>query len=190
MSEEKTNNNNNHDHHHHDYDDHDHQHCHGHDHHHHQHDEHEHVHHDHHHHHHHHSDNMLSYQQQHYFPQHNHSSCCSHHHGHEHEEKSDFQYIPKVINRSYQIEKEFFIDNIKYMQYKDETQMSHIMNLITKDLSEPYSIYTYRYFIHNWPHLSYLVSISLLKHTSHLATLLTIIPSFLYRLWTTMSTSA
>lgn len=32
------------------------------------------------------------------------------------------------------------------------------MELITKDLSEPYSIYTYRYFIHNWPHLCILVS--------------------------------
>ncbi|VDK50991.1 unnamed protein product [Anisakis simplex] len=32
-------------------------------------------------------------------------------------------------------------------------QMADIMQLITKDLSEPYSIYTYRYFIHNWPSL-------------------------------------
>ncbi|VDM76698.1 unnamed protein product [Strongylus vulgaris] len=36
---------------------------------------------------------------------------------------------------------------------KDETQIGDIMRLITKDLSEPYSIYTYRYFIHNWPEL-------------------------------------
>ncbi|KJH46116.1 acetyltransferase, GNAT family [Dictyocaulus viviparus] len=35
----------------------------------------------------------------------------------------------------------------------DETQIGDIMRLITKDLSEPYSIYTYRYFIHNWPEL-------------------------------------
>jgi len=45
---------------------------------------------------------------------------------------------------------------ISYIQYKDETQMPLIMRLIQKDLSEPYSIYTYRYFIHNWPHLCYL----------------------------------
>lgn len=30
-------------------------------------------------------------------------------------------------------------------------------DLITKDLSEPYSIYTYRYFLHTWPQLSFLV---------------------------------
>ncbi|KAF4526204.1 hypothetical protein B566_EDAN001888 [Ephemera danica] len=34
--------------------------------------------------------------------------------------------------------------------------MPDIMRLIQKDLSEPYSIYTYRYFIHNWPKLCYL----------------------------------
>lgn len=48
-------------------------------------------------------------------------------------------------------------DGISYWRYKDETQMSAIMQLITKDLSEPYSIYTYRYFIHNWPQLCFLV---------------------------------
>ncbi|VDP11192.1 unnamed protein product [Soboliphyme baturini] len=40
--------------------------------------------------------------------------------------------------------------------YQDESQMPFIMKLITKDLSEPYSIYTYRYFIHNWPSLCFL----------------------------------
>ena len=48
--------------------------------------------------------------------------------------------------------------SIQYMVYKSERQMGDIMKLITKDLSEPYSIYTYRYFIHNWPRLCYLVS--------------------------------
>ncbi|ELT99450.1 hypothetical protein CAPTEDRAFT_18748 [Capitella teleta] len=38
----------------------------------------------------------------------------------------------------------------------DKEQMPDIMRLITKDLSEPYSIYTYRYFIHNWPKLCFL----------------------------------
>jgi len=45
---------------------------------------------------------------------------------------------------------------ITYTQYSDETQMPLIMRLIQKDLSEPYSIYTYRYFIHNWPNLCFL----------------------------------
>ena len=31
------------------------------------------------------------------------------------------------------------------------------MRLMTKDLSEPYSIYTYRFFVHNWPELCILV---------------------------------
>uniref|UniRef100_A0A914VEU9 N-terminal methionine N(alpha)-acetyltransferase NatC n=2 Tax=Plectus sambesii TaxID=2011161 RepID=A0A914VEU9_9BILA len=44
-------------------------------------------------------------------------------------------------------------DRIRIVQYIDETQMADIMRLITKDLSEPYSIYTYRYFIHKWPEL-------------------------------------
>jgi len=48
---------------------------------------------------------------------------------------------------------------IKYIVYESERQMESIMQLITKDLSEPYSIYTYRYFIHNWPKLCFLVGI-------------------------------
>ena len=48
---------------------------------------------------------------------------------------------------------------IKYVVYESERQMECIMQLITKDLSEPYSIYTYRYFIHNWPKLCFLVCI-------------------------------
>lgn len=52
---------------------------------------------------------------------------------------------------------------IKLKNYENEKDMPEIMQLITKDLSEPYSIYTYRYFIHNWPNLCFLVSISFLK---------------------------
>lgn len=46
---------------------------------------------------------------------------------------------------------------VSYEPYQDETQMPIIMGLIDKDLSEPYSVFTYRYFIHNWPHLCLLV---------------------------------
>ncbi|KAJ3203679.1 N-alpha-acetyltransferase 30 [Clydaea vesicula] len=45
---------------------------------------------------------------------------------------------------------------IKIVRYKDETQLNAIINLIENDLSEPYSIYTYRYFIHLWPELCFL----------------------------------
>jgi len=48
------------------------------------------------------------------------------------------------------------IDRVTYVQYQSELQMPEIMRLIQKDLSEPYSIYTYRYFIHNWPMLCFL----------------------------------
>lgn len=51
------------------------------------------------------------------------------------------------------------ISEVTYLVYESERQMPNIMRLITKDLSEPYSIYTYRYFIHNWPNLCFLVSI-------------------------------
>lgn len=46
--------------------------------------------------------------------------------------------------------------DIKYMHYTDESQLSAIMKLMEKDLSEPYSIYTYRYFVNNWPKLCWL----------------------------------
>eukprot|EP01080_Neovahlkampfia_damariscottae_P003909 gene3909-7122_t len=40
---------------------------------------------------------------------------------------------------------------IKYEFYKDETQLGRIKYLMDLDLSEPYSIYTYRYFTNNFP---------------------------------------
>lgn len=43
--------------------------------------------------------------------------------------------------------------DIKYIDYKDESQLPLIMALVSKDLSEPYSIFTYRYFLHKWPEL-------------------------------------
>lgn len=41
-------------------------------------------------------------------------------------------------------------------EYVNELQMPDLIRVIQKDLSEPYSIYTYRYFIHNWPKLCFL----------------------------------
>ena len=45
---------------------------------------------------------------------------------------------------------------IDYVLYKDENQMPALRELISRDLSEPYSIFTYRYFINNWPNLCWL----------------------------------
>ncbi|CAG8689353.1 37_t:CDS:2 [Acaulospora morrowiae] len=47
-------------------------------------------------------------------------------------------------------------DIIKYVPYSSELQLPGIMSLIENDLSEPYSIYTYRYFINNWPDLCFM----------------------------------
>ncbi|BFZ60875.1 N-alpha-acetyltransferase 30 [Saitoella coloradoensis] len=44
-------------------------------------------------------------------------------------------------------------EDVVYEKYKDETELPDIMALISHDLSEPYSIYVYRYFIHQWPEL-------------------------------------
>ncbi|CAO0803731.1 unnamed protein product [Mucor circinelloides] len=47
-------------------------------------------------------------------------------------------------------------ETIQYSEYKSELQLPEIIHLIENDLSEPYSVYTYRYFIHNWPNLCFL----------------------------------
>eukprot|EP00126_Sphaerothecum_destruens_P015507 Sdes_comp9517_c0_seq1m988 len=51
-----------------------------------------------------------------------------------------------------------FPENYTLHSYQNESEMKEIMNLITQDLSEPYSIYTYRYFINNWPQLCFYIT--------------------------------
>ncbi|KAG0352407.1 hypothetical protein BGZ54_002813, partial [Gamsiella multidivaricata] len=48
------------------------------------------------------------------------------------------------------------IPRIDYIGYESEHQLQGMVSLIENDLSEPYSIYTYRYFLHQWPKLSFL----------------------------------
>ncbi|KAJ2813024.1 N-alpha-acetyltransferase 30, partial [Coemansia sp. 'formosensis'] len=43
--------------------------------------------------------------------------------------------------------------SITYTTYKTEDDLIPAIALIERDLSEPYSIYTYRYFVHQWPDL-------------------------------------
>ncbi|KIM53250.1 hypothetical protein SCLCIDRAFT_139375 [Scleroderma citrinum Foug A] len=45
---------------------------------------------------------------------------------------------------------------ILYRQYIGEPDLPHIMSLVQSELSEPYVIYTYRYFLHQWPQLTFL----------------------------------
>ncbi|KAH8370872.1 hypothetical protein KR093_005277 [Drosophila rubida] len=42
---------------------------------------------------------------------------------------------------------------ISYTVFNNEAQLKAVQSLIEKELSEPYSIYTYRYFVYNWPQL-------------------------------------
>jgi peptide alpha-N-acetyltransferase len=44
-------------------------------------------------------------------------------------------------------------ERIIYRDYIDERQLPEIQALVATDLSEPYSVFTYRYFLHNWPNL-------------------------------------
>lgn len=41
-------------------------------------------------------------------------------------------------------------------RYVGEEQMGIIMSLIDAELSEPYTVYTYRYFLNQWPQLCFL----------------------------------
>lgn len=45
---------------------------------------------------------------------------------------------------------------IEYVSYNGEHHLPLIMRLVDEELSEPYSIFTYRYFVYLWPNLSFL----------------------------------
>lgn len=51
------------------------------------------------------------------------------------------------------IDEDMIIPGIKFVNYKDESQMDSVMKLVGRDLSEPYSIFTYRYFLQRFPEL-------------------------------------
>ncbi|VDB90295.1 unnamed protein product [Peniophora sp. CBMAI 1063] len=45
---------------------------------------------------------------------------------------------------------------IIYRSYEGEADLPNIISLVQSELSEPYVVYTYRYFLRQWPHLSFL----------------------------------
>ncbi|CAL9014905.1 unnamed protein product [Prunus brigantina] len=45
---------------------------------------------------------------------------------------------------------------IEYVSYEGEDHLPLIMGLVDQELSEPYSIFTYRYFVYLWPQLCFL----------------------------------
>jgi hypothetical protein len=42
------------------------------------------------------------------------------------------------------------MDGITYRAYSGEHELPHIISLVQGELSEPYVVYTYRYFLHQW----------------------------------------
>jgi len=48
------------------------------------------------------------------------------------------------------------LSSVSYQSFKDPSSLSSIIKLVEKDLSEPYSVFTYRYFILGWPELTIL----------------------------------
>ena len=74
------------------------------------------------------------------------------------------QYLQKTLDESLSkvvISEDDKEKVIEFIAYQSEANLPDLTALITEDLSEPYSIYTYRYFLHNWPQLSFLVSFPL-----------------------------
>ncbi|XP_034659440.1 N-alpha-acetyltransferase 30A isoform X1 [Drosophila subobscura] len=44
---------------------------------------------------------------------------------------------------------------ITYTRFADETELKALQGLIESTLSEPYTLYTYRYFVYQWPELCF-----------------------------------
>jgi hypothetical protein len=53
-------------------------------------------------------------------------------------------------------------EEIAYVSYGGEQHLPLVMSLVDAELSEPYSIFTYRYFVYIWPQLTLLVRFCLL----------------------------
>jgi hypothetical protein len=54
------------------------------------------------------------------------------------------------------------VDGIRFTTFQGEHQLDALRALIDKDLSEPYSVFTYRYFLNTWPYLCLLVRTKML----------------------------
>ena len=46
-------------------------------------------------------------------------------------------------------------DKITYRTFEGEEDLQTIIDYMVANLSEPYPIYTYRYFVHKWPELTF-----------------------------------
>lgn len=62
--------------------------------------------------------------------------------------------------------KQLSLDGISFIQWegaKEKEYLPQIRQLISQDLSEPYSIYVYRYFLYQWGDLCFMVRFFLLS---------------------------
>lgn len=50
-------------------------------------------------------------------------------------------------------------DTIYFETFSDEKDLEPIIKLVERDLSEPYSIYTYRFFIYDYPKMCIMVQL-------------------------------
>ena len=57
---------------------------------------------------------------------------------------------------------------IPYGSVKESPYLPAIRQLISQDLSEPYSIYVYRYFLYQWGELCFMASTYILLLVNHL----------------------
>lgn len=48
-------------------------------------------------------------------------------------------------------------NELYFETFHDESDLKEIIKLVEKDLSEPYSIYTYRFFIYDFPRMCIMV---------------------------------
>ena len=48
-------------------------------------------------------------------------------------------------------------NELKYSTFSNNDELEIMIKMIESELSEPYSIFTYRYFLQNWPKLCFLV---------------------------------
>ncbi|XP_050235191.1 N-alpha-acetyltransferase MAK3 [Mercurialis annua] len=62
----------------------------------------------------------------------------------------------KEMDKETENKEEFDASEVEYVSYGGEHHLPLIMNLVDQELSEPYSIFTYRYFVYLWPQLSFL----------------------------------
>ena len=59
--------------------------------------------------------------------------------------------MDKVVDEQYIVDQSTY--TLEYVDYTDESVLADIQRLVAADLSEPYSVFTYRYFLNNWPKL-------------------------------------